>query len=532
MNKSVMDEQGNNELDTTRSTSDCDGDGVGDTQILTTVAGAREKAIHNKEALELPFQPPEELDFVTMGMFIIDEIHNPPHTPLLSIPGGAGLHALYGARLFSPSPTLSPRVAMLIDLGSDFPSPLLTTLQSLRTSSIFRRTPDRLTTRGWNMYGSAEHRAFKYLTPKKRIEISDFFEDGPGPVGSWVGHKMRTLHLICSPSRAEASVQELRSRLLGPSRLARRVPLVVWEPVPDLCVANHRIGMFSAAAGVDVVSPNEEELDGFFADVEGYQVPPRGTVERRRRTEELARRVLESVGIGIDIEEGEREGAGKGCRGGMVIVRCGARGCCVVWRGDGPPFPASSTFQQAPFPPSHSLSPGEVTTVWLPAYHSPSASTDPSNNTITPTNSTITNSNITDSNVTTVLNSSITNSTIANSNITITDSTIINSTITNSANNTTAVVDPTGAGNTFLGGLCVALARPDAFRLAVEYGLHRMVVAAAYGCVAAGFAVEQVGVPALTVVEEGGERWNGEEVEGRLRAFLERTRSVLRGEGK
>ncbi|AEO66727.1 uncharacterized protein THITE_2115069 [Thermothielavioides terrestris NRRL 8126] len=73
------------------------------------------------------------------------------------------------------------------------------------------------------------------------------------------------------------------------------------------------------------------------------------------------------------------------------------------------------------------------------------------------------------------------------------------------------VVDPTGGGNTFLGGLAVALARGKSIEEACVWG-H----------VAASFAIEQVGFPVLSVDEEGRETWNGVRVEDRLREFQER----------
>lgn len=71
------------------------------------------------------------------------------------------------------------------------------------------------------------------------------------------------------------------------------------------------------------------------------------------------------------------------------------------------------------------------------------------------------------------------------------------------------VVDPTGGGNAFLGGLAIALARGK-----------EVLDAAAWGSVAASFAIEQVGMPVLGVDEEGRETWNGARVEERLKEFL------------
>ncbi|KAL4817518.1 putative PfkB family kinase [Aspergillus spinulosporus] len=73
------------------------------------------------------------------------------------------------------------------------------------------------------------------------------------------------------------------------------------------------------------------------------------------------------------------------------------------------------------------------------------------------------------------------------------------------------VVDPTGAGNAFLGAFAIGyLQTGDA------------VQAACYGSIGASFALEQVGLPQLTRGEGGlasGELWNGENVLERLRTY-------------
>ena len=69
------------------------------------------------------------------------------------------------------------------------------------------------------------------------------------------------------------------------------------------------------------------------------------------------------------------------------------------------------------------------------------------------------------------------------------------------------VIDPTGGGNGFLGGLAVGLVRKG-----------DVVEAAKWGNVAASFMIEQVGVPLLEC-EEGKERWNGVVVEERIEEY-------------
>lgn len=45
---------------------------------------------------------------------------------------------------------------------------------------------------------------------------------------------------------------------------ARRRPLFIWEPVPDLCVPDQLQACRAALQHVDVISPNHTELCGFF----------------------------------------------------------------------------------------------------------------------------------------------------------------------------------------------------------------------------------------------------------------------------
>lgn len=80
------------------------------------------------------------------------------------------------------------------------------------------------------------------------------------------------------------------------------------------------------------------------------------------------------------------------------------------------------------------------------------------------------------------------------------------------------VIDPTGGGNTFLGGLAVGLVRNG--------GLGNVEEAAAWGSVSASFAIEQIGCPQLSR-RENDELWNDDRVEQRLSKFKERLDSYV-----
>lgn len=72
---------------------------------------------------------------------------------------------------------------------------------------------------------------------------------------------------------------------------------------------------------------------------------------------------------------------------------------------------------------------------------------------------------------------------------------------------TSRIVDPTGAGNAFIGGFTTGLLQ----NLPLEK-------AAAYGNVAASFALEQIGLPNLEI-QDLVETWNGVKVQERLEEY-------------
>lgn len=110
------------------------------------------------------------MDFVTLGMFIIDEIHyQPPRKPEIQVMGGAGLYAALGARLFRPPPSASG-IGWIIHEGHDFPLHIKSTIDTWKTSCEFIQTPERETTRARNTYGSPGFRDFEYLNEKINLD--------------------------------------------------------------------------------------------------------------------------------------------------------------------------------------------------------------------------------------------------------------------------------------------------------------------------------------------------------------------------
>jgi sugar/nucleoside kinase (ribokinase family) len=378
-----------------------------------------------------------------------DEIHYlPPKPPVFDVLGGGGSFSALGARLLSPPP-LSRTISWIIDAGSDFPPVISTQISTWQTSVLIRSDPTRLTTRGWNGYDSNQNRAFKYTTPKLRLSETDL---NPALLFS------KSFHMVCSPTRCIDLVTGILRKRKAVNPYAEK-PLFIWEPVPDLCTPTELLNCTNALPYVDICSPNHAELAGFMGDADLGLDPETGLVDKLA-VERACEQLLGSMPL----------------QSFALVIRCGAAGCYIAKNGGRSRRPSVVKRKR---PRNHArggltldmdmealfagLMDGEGSFErepvpvdpgierWLPAVH------------------------------------------------------------TGGDDEEGKVVDPTGGGNAFLGGLAVALARGK--------GVEE---AAAWGSVAASFAIEQVGMPTLGVDEEGRETWNGVRVEERLRDYMKR----------
>lgn len=101
------------------------------------------------------------------------------------------------------------------------------------------------------------------------------------------------------------------------------------------------------------------------------------------------------------------------------------------------------------------------------------------------------------------------------------------------------VIDPTGAGNSFLGALAQGMISQDRepcqimdnvldntdswSRIRAKWGNNGQVPKALIcATVAAGFVVEQIGVPTISTTDDGDEVWNGTGFNERLRNYTQR----------
>ncbi|EXJ54645.1 hypothetical protein A1O7_09986 [Cladophialophora yegresii CBS 114405] len=363
----------------------------------------------------------QRLAFCTLGMFIIDKIEylDNSQTSQQNIIGGAGTYAALGARL-AAGVQHAHLVSWIVDMGADFPALFHQLINTWHTNCVFRRDLNRLTTMAWNGYGANEYRAFKYLTPKLRLDEKDLSDEQV---------LARSFHMVCSPARCISLVNGilgrrrdlLRERGLSPDAVdAELWPIFVWEPVPDLCTPEEVARLKVAVGYVDVVSPNADEFAAFFKQMAGFE---------SRETQ-----VRWLLG-------GQSAVAGRPLRA-TVVIREGAQGC--------------RTYTAYSLEGLH-----------LRPYHQSKE----------------------------------------------------------------RVMDPTGAGNTFLGALAMGLTgvtSPDGSvlqDLVVPDDQKRLLLALIHATVAAGYAIEQIGMPAVAAAD--GDSWNGQRYPERFLEYLRRERQHI-----
>ncbi|KAH3678476.1 hypothetical protein WICMUC_001493 [Wickerhamomyces mucosus] len=198
----------------------------------------------------------DDIIFTSMGMFIIDEIHFPKNSGKLSyynVIGGGGTYGALGSRIITKSKN-SSKIGWIVDKGSDFPVEIEDYINKWDTGVIWRNNFERLTTRGWNMYGDRDFREFKYLAPKLRIDVDDLLNYNQLL-------NSQSFHLICSPQRCHEILKSLK---IARKDFKENPPVIVWEPVPDVCVPENLQSCLENLRNVDVLTPNAEEAARFF----------------------------------------------------------------------------------------------------------------------------------------------------------------------------------------------------------------------------------------------------------------------------
>lgn len=333
-----------------------------------------------------------------------------------------------------------------------------------------------------------ETRAFRYTTPKKRLTAADLS-------GTPLLHA-KTFHMVCSADRCRELVSDLialRKDEAPPEDDSEEGgeggggggggggytrPIIIWEPVPDLCTPDELLKLTNCLPLVDVCSPNHSELAAFMGD-SGVD-PDTGEISTAA-VERACEQLLGSMPLSSF----------------TLVVRAGEKGCYLARNGGRRKPHAASTSTSSTDKGSKrrrkalghrgALQPDtDMMSLFAGLLQQSDGDADEEEPTFSFIREEDSEMEI-DPGLDRWLPAFWTKE------------------------HGEKVVDPTGGGNTFLGGLAVALARGKC-----------MEEAASWASVAASFAIEQVGVPTLGRDEDGEETWNGVTVEGRLRELYER----------
>ncbi|KAI1424192.1 Ribokinase-like protein [Xylaria sp. FL1777] len=236
--------------------------------------------------------------FVSLGMTILEKIDYQNNTTQLDIPGGPGLWATFGARLFKYEPS-SADVGCIIVARKDYPPSLLRTLESWKISIVTKRHKYPCTRAGLQYTDTMSNKSISYLSETLQPSVPDL--EGTLLLGA------RAFHFAALPSEMKNHSIRLnyrrRARGFGQNR-----PLIVWEPAPVACEQNDIADFFHVLPLVDVFSPSHEELISLTIGQSELLIP-----FSHRLIQELALRFVD-VGIGPDGD-------------GLIIVRCGSHGC-------------------------------------------------------------------------------------------------------------------------------------------------------------------------------------------------------------
>ncbi|SGY93697.1 BQ5605_C037g11604 [Microbotryum silenes-dioicae] len=226
-----------------------------------------------------PVSADDQVLVATLGLFILDTFEWRSNTHPAQILrrsdlviGGGGTYAILGARMWLP-----PRqLGIIVDRGNDWDC-LGEVEKSLAKFGeemwVWRDQKDVETCKALNLY-RGEHRDFKYLTPRIRLDPSVL----PPRLRS-----AHSLHFVCSPSRALEIISQLEPTPTYPVR-----PLTFYEPIPDRCIPEELDVLKQVLGEIDVFSPNHEEASSFFG-ISTNEVIDRGL----KGIEELAHRFLE-----------------------------------------------------------------------------------------------------------------------------------------------------------------------------------------------------------------------------------------------
>ncbi|KAI1109208.1 Ribokinase-like protein [Nemania sp. NC0429] len=189
--------------------------------------------------------------FVSLGMVILDELRFPHLRTVIDVPGGSGLYATFGARLFKAGPRALD-VGCIVLAGYDLPESTVRLLESWGMTLLLVHDTEKPCTRGLLKYedDTFGRNTFSYVTPPLR--------PSPAQLGASSLLYAASFHFLSLPADLESEVSTLL-RLREEKGVTER-PLIVWEPAPFGCDSANLTSHLKACALVDVFSPNHSEL--------------------------------------------------------------------------------------------------------------------------------------------------------------------------------------------------------------------------------------------------------------------------------
>ncbi|KAI1741268.1 Ribokinase-like protein [Xylaria scruposa] len=189
--------------------------------------------------------------FVSLGMLILDELRFSNGNKVVDVPGGSGLYATLGARLFK-SGSMANDVGCIVIAGNDLPESAVHLLESWEMALLLVRDADKPCTRGLLQYedDTFGRNTFMYVTPPLRPSAAH--------LGTSSLLFASSFHFLAFPDDLENQVS-LLLRMREEQGITER-PLILWEPAPLGCDSINLASHLKACRLVDVFSPNRSEL--------------------------------------------------------------------------------------------------------------------------------------------------------------------------------------------------------------------------------------------------------------------------------
>ncbi|KAL7747902.1 hypothetical protein RI367_006649 [Sorochytrium milnesiophthora] len=422
---------------------------------------------------------------MSLARFIIDDIVYADGTCKRGVWGGGGLHACFGMRYWWPPPRAAD-IGFVLQLGDDddgrqtlqtLPSALDVTYQViLHPQTRTSRALNTFTAADGSSSGGAdnvEHRDFRLLVPQDEYERC---RTHVAQVEPHMLSALRAVHLLTNAAKCVDMVNELLAA-------CKDLEWVVWEPTPHTDTLTNvfqeqRDGWRTACAVVDVVTPNHEEALGILLTLPRItdHEQPTAVSQLRSDVEAFAMRFLAPA----DLSEAMALSTTAQATGATTTtVNARERLANTI---------ARQLTTQADLVHLARLFHRCCTLPWPATYDMPRARS---------------------SRPATVLRCAQYGCVIVIG----ADHQQVHLVPAFHPAESSRVVDPTGAGNAFAGGMCVGLCETAG----------DVVQSAVYGAVSASLTLEQVGMASRTMAKDGDERWNGERVRDRLKLVMSRS---------